>query len=194
MKKLLIGRGGSLVVLVIVVAVAAPFFIPVDTYKNELVAAVKAINRPRPANQWEGVVLAAAEPRARGQRRRLRQPARRQHPANGKARQAPGAAEAPAAAQPARRGRPAGAGRSRHRARGRQAGNAQLAVRPRRAGRRDAGAPGPAGDTGRLRRRHHAVRHHPRRCPPGERPDQLSRPAQGRETGDRPDRGEAVAR
>jgi AsmA protein len=40
MKKLLIGVA-VLIVLVIVVAVAAPFFIPVDTYKNEIVAAVK---------------------------------------------------------------------------------------------------------------------------------------------------------
>lgn len=40
MKKLLIGVV-VLIVLVIVAAIAAPLFIPVDTYKNELVAAVK---------------------------------------------------------------------------------------------------------------------------------------------------------
>ncbi|MGO8917248.1 MAG: AsmA family protein [Stellaceae bacterium] len=40
MKKLLIGVA-ILIVLVIAVAVAAPFFIPLDTYKGELIAAVK---------------------------------------------------------------------------------------------------------------------------------------------------------
>lgn len=40
MKKLLVGAA-VLVVLVIAVAIAAPFFIPVDTYKDELVAAVR---------------------------------------------------------------------------------------------------------------------------------------------------------
>lgn len=40
MKKLLIGVA-VLIVLVIIALVAAPLFIPVDTYKNELVAAVK---------------------------------------------------------------------------------------------------------------------------------------------------------
>jgi AsmA protein len=40
MKKLLIGVA-VVIVLVIAAVVAAPFFIPVDTYKNELVAAVK---------------------------------------------------------------------------------------------------------------------------------------------------------
>ncbi len=41
MKKLLIGLV-AIVVLIVVVAIAAPFFVPVDTYKNQLIARVKA--------------------------------------------------------------------------------------------------------------------------------------------------------